>query len=67
MANKGPGTNNSKFIITLRSLPRLDGKHVVFGEVVGGMEILDAIEQLDTEYPDKPVTQVAIVDCGEGW
>lgn len=67
MANQGPGTNNSKFMITLRSLPRLDGKNVVFGEVVGGMEILDAIEQLDTEYPDKPVTQVAIVDCGEGW
>lgn len=67
MANRGPDTNNSKFFITLRSLPEFDGKHVVFGEVVEGMHILDSIEKIETVFLDKPVTQVAIVDCGVGW
>mmetsp|Transcript_82357 Transcript_82357/g.142822 ORF Transcript_82357/g.142822 Transcript_82357/m.142822 type:complete len:487 (-) Transcript_82357:76-1536(-) len=67
MVNKGPDTNNSKFFVTLRSLPQLDGKHVVFGEVVHGMYVLDTVEKVETEFPDKPKVQVAIVDCGEGW
>lgn len=67
MASTGPDTNNSKFFVTLRSLPQLDGKHVVFGEVVHGMYVLDTVEKVETEFPDKPKIQVAIVDCGEGW
>lgn len=65
MASRGPGTNNSKFFITLRSLPQFDNKHVVFGEVVGESRILERIEALETKYPDRPVIQVAIVDCGQ--
>jgi len=67
MVSRGPGTNNSKFFITLRSLPQFDGRHVVFGEVVGDHGILERMEALETEYPDRPVTQVAVVDCGEAW
>mmetsp|Transcript_75815 Transcript_75815/g.214355 ORF Transcript_75815/g.214355 Transcript_75815/m.214355 type:complete len:474 (+) Transcript_75815:122-1543(+) len=67
MSNRGPDTNNSKFFITLRSLPQFDGKHVVFGEVAQGMDIVEAIEKIETTFPDKPVTQVAIIDSGEGW
>eukprot|EP00971_Amphidinium_carterae_P287840 5714102-Amphidinium_carterae.1 len=64
MANTGPDTNNSKFIITFRPLENLDGRHVVFGELITGMYVLDAIEALETDCLDRPCIQVAIVDCG---
>ena len=45
MANSGANTNSSQFFITFAACPHLDGKHTVFGHVVGGMQALDAMEK----------------------
>ena len=47
MANAGPGTNGSQFFITFAETPWLDGAHTIFGEVTGGMEVLDKLERVD--------------------
>jgi peptidyl-prolyl cis-trans isomerase B (cyclophilin B) len=48
MANAGPNTNGSQFFITHVATPWLDGKHTVFGKVVSGIEVVDAVKQGDT-------------------
>jgi len=51
MANAGPGTNGSQFFITFTATPWLDGKHAVFGRVIAGSEVLDALTRVDPMRP----------------
>ena len=65
MANSGKNSNTSQFFITLSDTPHLDMKHVVFGEVVEGMEAIKLIGELKTAPGNRPLKEVKIVDSGE--
>jgi len=65
MANAGPNTNGSQFFITTVLTSWLDGKHVVFGEVTDGYDIIKKIEASPCDRNDKPNTPVVIADCGQ--
>ena len=66
MANAGKNTNGSQFFITFDRAPHLDGKHVVFGRCVEGLnQVLRVMERVATGARDKPKSPVVITDCGE--
>uniref|UniRef100_A0A0A9X987 Peptidyl-prolyl cis-trans isomerase-like 2 n=1 Tax=Lygus hesperus TaxID=30085 RepID=A0A0A9X987_LYGHE len=63
MANSGPNTNKSQFFITYRSCKYLDGKHTVFGKVVGGMDTLANIERIEVDNKDRPIEDIVILSA----
>lgn len=65
MANAGPDTNGSQFFITTSTPSHLNGRHVVFGEVLEGYEIVEKIEDVPKAPGDKPTKPVTITKSGE--
>jgi len=61
MANKGPNTGSSQFFITFKSCTHLDRKHSIFGRVVGGGEVLKALERVDVDDDDRPKTPIKLL------
>ena len=65
MANAGPNSNGSQFFITFTPTPHLDGKHVVFGRVERGQNIVEMMQRTPTDQNDKPRVPVKVTKCGQ--
>ena len=61
MANAGPNTGGSQFFINLVNNNFLDSKHPVFGKIVEGIDVVDAIAKVETDSNDKPIKEVKII------
>jgi cyclophilin family peptidyl-prolyl cis-trans isomerase len=64
MANSGKNTNGSQFFITFVPCPWIDGKHVIFGKVVKGQEVVKQLEKLGTGV-GKTTEKIIITNCGQ--
>nr|AEJ08751.1 cyclophilin B-like protein [Crassostrea ariakensis] len=64
MAHHGKDTNSSQFAIFAVPAPWLDGKHVVFGKVLAGMDIFRKMENTPTDSNDRPLTEIIVARCG---
>jgi cyclophilin family peptidyl-prolyl cis-trans isomerase len=64
MANSGKNTNGSQFFITTTETPHLNGKHVVFGEVIKGFNVIDDLNVVDVDRSDRPNDDIRILKCG---
>ena len=64
MSNTGKNTNGSQFFITLAKMPKVSGKHAVFGKVIEGEEVLQRIEEIDCGDDDIPTSNIVIAECG---
>jgi len=65
MANRGAHTNGSQFFILFGPQTHLDNKHVVFGKIVSGNDVIDRIEKALTDIKDRPIDRITVAKCGE--